>query len=399
MEDVNKLPRGEEAALEDDADKLPRQEDAARGEESATDGGKDGKGKKKLTKQQKKKIALITVSCFFGLIAVLVVILAPIIAVGNKVIVEDTVQPNEYLTEWMKYIDGDAPVTDLAIPGSHDSGCIEMPWYAATQDLTFAEQLERGVRYFDIRVNDKGGDLVIFHSVVNGVDYEGVLRDIDEFMDAHPSEFLVLDFSHFKNDSEEKVFDLFDEIVSAERVVNDTCMTDSEYLDSLTLGDVRGKCVVFVDPEETEFCCRDYLFFKMGDEVEAGQEDVFSLVSPYKKFWNGKSAKKFIGDILYRYIDTFKDIDRGFFVLQCQLTDTALVFGPRYREGKLIELANDFVKGLYDDKENLQYINIVMRDFVTCEKSALTIRLNFAKGYASADSEFAAQINAFAGVE
>lgn len=39
-------------------------------------------------------------------------------------------------------------------------------------------------------------------------------------------------------------------------------------------------------------------------------------------------------------------------MLQCQLTDTALVFGPRYREGKLIELANDFVKGLYDDKEN-----------------------------------------------
>lgn len=64
-----------------------------------------------------------------------------------------------------------------------------------------------------------------------------------------------------------------------------------------------------------------------------------------------------------------------------------------------VELANDFEKGLYDDKENLQYINIVMRDFVTCEKSALTIRLNFAKGYASADSEFAAEINAFAGVE
>lgn len=91
MEDVNKLPRGEEAALEDDADKLPCQEDAAREEESATDGGNGGKGKKKLTKQQKKKIALITVGCFFGLIAVLVVILAPIIAVGNKVIAEDTV--------------------------------------------------------------------------------------------------------------------------------------------------------------------------------------------------------------------------------------------------------------------------------------------------------------------
>lgn len=378
MEDVKKPAVGEDTTPENES------------------GGSGGKGRrKKLTKQQKKKVALITVGSFLGLIAVLVVILAPIIAVGNEVIVEDTVQPNGYLTEWMKYIDDDAVVTDLAIPGSHDSGCIEMPWYAATQDLTFAEQLERGVRYFDIRVN-----LVIFHSVVNGVDYEGVLRDIDEFMDAHPSEFLVLDFSHFKNDSEAKVFALLDEMVSAEKVVNDSNIPDTTFLDNLTLKEARGKLIVFINPEKTDYSDRDYFFYKNGDKVGGDADTIYaSLVSPYKKFWNGKSAEKFTDDILYRYINTFKDIDRGFFVLQCQLTDTALVFGPRYREGKLIDLANDFVEGLYDDEENLPYINIVMRDFVTCEKSALTIRLNFAKGYASADSEFAAAINAFAGIE
>ncbi len=382
MEDVKKPAVGEDTTPENES------------------GGSGGKGRrKKLTKQQKKKVALITVGSFLGLIAVLVVILAPIIAVGNEVIVEDTVQPNGYLTEWMKYIDDDAVVTDLAIPGSHDSGCIEMPWYAATQDLTFAEQLDRGVRYFDIRVNDDG-DLVIFHSIVNGVSYESVLKDIDEFMDAHPSEFLVLDFSHFKNDSEEKVFALLDEMVSAEKVVNDSNIPDTTFLDNLTLKEARGKLIVFINPEKTDYSDRDYFFYKNGDKVGEDADTIYaSLVSPYKKFWNGKSAEKFTDDILYRYINTFKEIDRGFFVLQCQLTDTALVFGPRYREGKLIDLANDFVEGLYDDEENLPYINIVMRDFVTCEKSALTIRLNFAKGYASADSEFAAAINAFAGIE
>ena len=385
MEDVTKLPCGEDATPE---------------EESVGGGENGGNDKKKPTKQQKKKIALITVGCFFGLIAVLVVILAPIIAVGNKVIVKDTVQPDAYLTEWMSYIYDDAPVTDIAIPGSHDSGCIEMPYYGATQDLTFAEQLDRGVRYFDIRVNDKGGDLVIFHSIVNGVSYESVLKDIDEFMDAHPSEFLVLDFSHFKNDSEAKVFALLDEMVSAEKVVNDSNIPDTTFLDNLTLKEARGKLIVFINPEKTDYSDRDYFFYKNGDKVGGDADTIYaSLVSPYKKFWNGKSAEKFTDDILYRYINTFKDIDRGFFVLQCQLTDTALVFGPRYREGKLIERANAFVEGLYDDAENLPYINIVMRDFVTCEKSALTIRLNFAKGYASADSEFAAAINAFAGIE
>lgn len=359
--------------------------------------GSEKKHKRKLTAREKGKIALIVLGSFFGLIALLTVILAPIIVEGNKVITRDSAEPNDALTEWMSYISDDAPVTRLAIPGSHDSGCSGMPWYAETQDLNFAEQLARGVRYFDIRVNKKGGDLVIFHGPVNGTDYVELLYQIDEFMDAHPSEFLILDFSHFKNDSESEVFRLFDEIVSAERVVNDTCMTDSEYLDSLTLGDVRGKCVVFVDPEETEFCCRDYLFFKMGDEVEAGQENAFSLVSPYKKLWNGSSAKKFTDKILDRYIDTFKGIDSGFFVLQCQLTDNALVFGPRYREGKLIERANDFVRALYDNAEDLPYINIIMRDFVTCEKTALIVGLNIAKGWVSGEKaeSFAASLAEF----
>ncbi len=359
--------------------------------------GSEKKHKRKLTAREKGKIALIVIGSFFGLIALLTVILAPIIVEGNKVITRDSAEPNDALTEWMSYISDDAPVTRLAIPGSHDSGCSGMPWYAETQDLNFAEQLARGVRYFDIRVNKKGGDLVIFHGPVNGTNYVELLYQIDEFMDAHPSEFLILDFSHFKNDSESEVFRLFDEIVSAERVVNDTCMTDSEYLDSLTLGDVRGKCVVFVDPEETEFCCRDYLFFKMGDEVEAEQEDVFSLVSPYKKLWNGSSAKKFTDKILDRYIDTFKGIDSGFFVLQCQLTDNALVFGPRYREGKLIERANDFVRALYDNAEDLPYINIIMRDFVTCEKTALIVGLNIVKGWVSGEKaeSFAASLAEF----
>ena len=282
-------------------------------------------------------------------------------------ITRDSAEPNDALTEWMSYISDDAPVTRLAIPGSHDSGCSGMPWYAETQDLNFAEQLARGVRYFDIRVNKKGGDLVIFHGPVNGTDYVELLYQIDEFMDAHPSEFLILDFSHFKNDSESEVFRLFDEIVSAERVVNDTCMTDSEYLDSLTLGDVRGKCVVF------------------------------ALVSPYKKLWNGSSAKKLTDKILDRYIDTFKGIDSGFFVLQCQLTDNALVFGPRYREGKLIKRANDFVRALYDNAEDLPYINIIMRDFVTCEKTALIVGLNIAKGWVSGEKaeSFAASLAEF----
>lgn len=55
----------------------------------------------------------------------------------------------------------------------------------------------------------------------------------------------------------------------------------------------------------------------------------------------------------------------------------AFVFGPRYREGQLIGYMNDFVRDLAES-ENLPYVNIIMRDFVDCEKCALTVRLNIA---------------------
>lgn len=367
--------------------------------QSPQNGGNESKkDKRKLTKREKGKIALIVVGSFFGLIALLVVILAPIIAVGNKAIVRDTVEPNQMLTQWMSYISDDTPITDMAIPGSHDSGCYDMPWYAETQDLTFAEQLARGVRYFDIRVNNSRDGYVVFHGPVNGVDYEDLLRDIDEFMDANPTEFLILDFSHFKNDSESKVFEMFDEIVGAARLVNDSELSDDEFLDSLTLGDVRGKCIVFVDPDETSFRDRPYLFLRANDKSEY---PCASLTSPYKKLWNGSSAKKFAGEILDRYFDEFSKYDSGFFVLQCQLTDNALVFGPRYREGKLIDLANDYIADLYSDTAKLPYVNIIMRDFVTCEKTALVIRLNEAKGYVAEEhrAEFVAAMNGFACME
>ncbi len=62
----------------------------------------------------------------------------------------------------------------------------------------------------------------------------------------------------------------------------------------------------------------------------------------------------------------------------------AFVFGPRYREGQLIGYMNDFVRDLAES-ENLPYVNIIMRDFVDCEKCALTVRLNIAKGYVKTD--------------
>lgn len=356
--------------------------------ETSPDGGDKTAKKKKI-----KKIILITLCAVLAVVVLAVVILAPIIAKGNEVIVPDGQTPVYALENWMSYISDDTPVTSLAIPGSHDSGCYaEMGYLGETQNLSIGEQLARGTRYFDIRVNNSKDGMVIFHSIINGMDYSVVLEDIADFVRTHPTEFLILDFQHFKNDSEAGVFDMLEEYVGAENfVVNDTNMRDVDFIESLTVGDVRGKCIVYVGVEETDYDEDDYLFYR-GKDIEEYPE--LSLISLYERNKNGKPAETFAKDVLPSYVAEFaEDFGKGFFVLQSQLTDTLGIFGPSYREGRAIGYINDFVRGLYDS-EMLDDVNIIMRDFVTCEKSALTVRLNVAKGYVSAEklAEFEAML-------
>ena len=75
---------------------------------------------------------------------------------------------------------------------------------------------------------------------------------------------------------------------------------------------------------------------------------------------------------------------QGLFVLQGQLTDGALVFGPRYREACHEKNMNAYVYGLAEN-ESLEKINIIIRDFISPSKNAYTLRLNLAKGIVKDD--------------
>lgn len=201
----------------------------------------------------KKQIVLMIIGAVLLTVLLAAVILAPIIVMGNKKIVKDTATPSPVLTEWMNYISDSAPICDIAIPGSHDSACYGMPYYAETQDLTIGEQLERGVRYFDIRVNNSKDGYVIFHGPVNGASYLDVLKGIDEFTDTHPSEFLILDMSHFKNGSEPMVFSLLEETLGDKILRLYRSEFSNKTVSEITLGEVRGKCLILTDASETDY--------------------------------------------------------------------------------------------------------------------------------------------------
>ncbi|KAG7487336.1 hypothetical protein MATL_G00022150 [Megalops atlanticus] len=120
------------------------------------------------------------------------------------------------------------PLKYLAVPGSHDSFSFwvdvkapvgpdqmalvkhlaqvfrllakkVMRKWSMTQNLTFPEQLEGGIRYFDLRVSSKPGEpgheIYFIHGLFGHRVRDG-LSDINGFLEAHPREVVFLDFNH-----------------------------------------------------------------------------------------------------------------------------------------------------------------------------------------------------------
>eukprot|EP00794_Sanderia_malayensis_P011008 gene11008-12171_t len=118
------------------------------------------------------------------------------------------------------------PITDLCIPGSHDSGTFYLDKnsniapdesktikvlvrifgkiakniiyrWSVTQDLNLTEQLEHGVRYLDLRVayEPKVKDFRAVHGLY-GLTYKELFGEIADFLNKHPKEIVILDFNH-----------------------------------------------------------------------------------------------------------------------------------------------------------------------------------------------------------
>lgn len=75
-----------------------------------------------------------------------------------------------------------------------------MKKWSVTQNLTFKEQLEGGIRYFDLRVSSKPGEIgheIYFIHGLFGIKVWDGLMEINTFLDQHPKEVVFLDFNHF----------------------------------------------------------------------------------------------------------------------------------------------------------------------------------------------------------
>ena len=97
--------------------------------------------------------------------------------------------------DWMSSLDGDLPLSQLSIPGTHDSGARfePFPGTAICQNLTIGEQLAIGVRFLDIRCRHLNDSFTIHHGqVYQNINFTDVLTDVLAFLDANPGETVIM---------------------------------------------------------------------------------------------------------------------------------------------------------------------------------------------------------------
>lgn len=155
--------------------------------------------------------------------------------------------------DWMADIDDGAYITQLSIPGSHDSctgngwasglGAIFGPGMGTTQDLTLEEQWEAGIRAFDLRPCVLDGALEIYHGILQtNTSFASALETLCRLLDEHPTEFAIVTMRHEsdadKNDA--SWAGLMKDATQAPDVASHLVALTKD----LTLGEARGKILM-----------------------------------------------------------------------------------------------------------------------------------------------------------
>ncbi len=284
---------------------------------------------------------------------------------------------------WMSYIKDETKLSEIVIPGSHDAGSCSINYLGRTQGYSVKTQLEMGTRYFDLRVNKTENGYYMYHEMFNGEKFSDVLEAIVSFIKTNKTETLILDFQHFKGDSEQDVIKMLEETLVKDNLVveKDPTISDLELISNLTLKDTRGKCIILFGHNESLVSEYSFLFNRNNDDCTKKEQVLNSCyISEYNKM---DSALYIEVGLPYYYQNIKEKIKeesyKGLFVLQGQLTDGMLIFGPYSKEKNHNKNMTKYIEQIKEDPERLALTNIIMRDFLTYDKCENIIALNYYK--------------------
>lgn len=153
------------------------------------------------------------------------------------------------MNNWMIDISDTTKISDINIPGTHDSCTfkVQFSFLAKCQNQAIREQLNAGIRFLDIRVEKIGGQLKLVHDIADcknpekpgkNLYLEDVINDCKGFLSENPSEVILMSYKRDDGANQEEAFDVFFE----NYLINDPVWYTENRIPLLK--EVRGKIVL-----------------------------------------------------------------------------------------------------------------------------------------------------------
>ena len=154
----------------------------------------------------------------------------------------DSNSPSRHHLDWMKDIPDNTQLSQMTIPGSHNSCALFGICCARTQTWTLVEQMRAGLRFFDIRLRRIDNTLKAYHGFVDQKEtFDHILVYAFDFLEKNPSETIIMEIiSEYEPKNSTKTFsDLYQEYITTyqDKIV-------SYNNKDITLGEIRGKILV-----------------------------------------------------------------------------------------------------------------------------------------------------------
>ncbi|XP_037329225.2 1-phosphatidylinositol phosphodiesterase [Pungitius pungitius] len=156
---------------------------------------------------------------------------------------DDTSNPEFLKPSWMASIPDDQPLSEVTMPGTHNTMALYGGVYAECQTWSLASQLRAGVRFLDIRVRHVKGNLTIHHGVsYQWAHFGQVLEGVADFLAEYPSETVLM---RVKEEFSE-TYNIYGAVVDhIHRYANWDLLWHSRLVP--TMGEARGKLIVLQD--------------------------------------------------------------------------------------------------------------------------------------------------------
>ena len=158
--------------------------------------------------------------------------------------------PESKAGDWLGQMSDLTLIKDISLPGSHDTMALYSIGDLAgrCQSLSLASQLDAGVRFLDIRLQNQKDTLKAVHGIVDEKEkFPAIVNTIDTFLTEHPTEFLIVSIKE-----EEKPKGGTKDF---ETLVVDS-LTEKWYTGNVmpaTLGQVRGKAILLSRYADSKF--------------------------------------------------------------------------------------------------------------------------------------------------